>query len=109
MKRLVEKTCRACEGETLPLGKNEAAEYLSQVPGWTPPADYTAISREFLFDDFAGAMRFVNKVADLAEKEGHHPDIHIWYNRVTLELSTHAIKGLSENDFILAAKINLLA
>ena len=60
------------------------------------------------FKDFKEAMKFVNKVAEAAEQEGHHPDIHIYYNKVRLELTTHKIKGLSENDFILAAKINAL-
>jgi len=64
------------------------------------------IEKQFKFRDFVDSMRFVNKVADLAESEGHHPDIHILWNRVTLTLTTHAIKGLSENDFILAAKID---
>jgi 4a-hydroxytetrahydrobiopterin dehydratase len=62
--------------------------------------------KEFKFVDFIGAINFVNLVADIAEEEGHHPDIHIFYNKVRLELSTHAIGGLSENDFILAAKID---
>ncbi len=104
---LTDKKCVACEGGIPPLGKKSAVEYLSQVPAWKPNADYTAISREFSFDDFKQAMTFINKVADLAEEEGHHPDIHVFYNRVKLELSTHALGGLSENDFILAAKIDL--
>ncbi len=90
------------------MGKEGAAMYLPQVPEWKPNADYTAISREFKFADFRQAMAFINKVADLAEREGHHPDIYIFYNRVKLELSTHALGGLSENDFILAAKIDKL-
>ena len=104
---LTQKKCVACEGGIPPLGKEGAAEHLPQVPAWKPNADYTAISREFSFDDFKQAMIFINKVADLAEEEGHHPDIHVFYNRVKLELSTHAVQGLSENDFILAAKIDL--
>ncbi len=105
---LTQKKCVACEGGIPPLGKEGAEEYLPQVPAWKPSADYTAISREFSFDDFKQAMIFINKVAALAEEEGHHPDIHIFYNRVKLELSTHALGGLSENDFILAAKIDKL-
>lgn len=64
------------------------------------------ITKKFKFKNFKEAMAFINKVAELAESEGHHPDIFIFYNRVKFELSTHAIGGLSENDFILAAKIN---
>ncbi len=105
---LTQKKCVACEGEIPPLGKEGAAEYLPQVPAWKPNADLSAISREFSFDDFKGSMAFINKVADLAEREGHHPDICIFYNRVKLELSTHALGGLSESDFILAAKIDRL-
>jgi 4a-hydroxytetrahydrobiopterin dehydratase len=78
------------------------------VPGWVLDAEGKKISRDFVFKDFKEAMVFVNKVADIAEKEGHHPDIAIWWNKVKLELSTHAIGGLSTNDFIVAAKVNAL-
>ena len=67
------------------------------------------MTREFKFKDFVRAMKFVNKVAELAEEQGHHPDIHVHYNNVTLELWTHDVDGLSENDFILAAKVDKLA
>lgn len=67
------------------------------------------IEKRFKFKDFAEAMKFVNKAAEIAEEEGHHPDIKISWNRVTLQLTTHAIKGLSENDFIMAAKIDKIA
>lgn len=70
--------------------------------------DDTKIRHEFKFKDFKQAMAFVNKAADVAEEEGHHPDIHIHYNRVIIELWTHSIGGLSENDFIMAAKIERL-
>jgi 4a-hydroxytetrahydrobiopterin dehydratase len=83
----------------------EARGMLEQVPGWELTEESKLI-RRFRFKDFAGAMRFVNSVADMAESEGHHPDIYISWNRVRLELTTHAIKGLSDNDFIMAAKIN---
>lgn len=63
------------------------------------------IKKEFVFADFKEAIEFINKVADIAEEEGHHPDIHIFYNKVMIELWTHEIGGLSENDFILASKI----
>lgn len=79
-----------------------------QAPGWDVTEDGKKIRREFLFKNFKEAMVFVNKVADIAESEGHHPDLHVFYNRVVVELWTHAIGGLSENDFIVAAKVNEL-
>lgn len=90
------------------MTKEEADQYLSEVLGWQMTDDGKSISRDFEFKDFKGSMAFVNKVADVAESEGHHPDIYIFYSKVKLELSTHAIGGLSENDFILAAKINAI-
>lgn len=82
---------------------------LSQVDGWAADEDFKKIYREFKFNNFKEAMEFVNQVASLAESEGHHPDIYIHHwNKVRLELSTHAIGGLSENDFIMAAKIGSL-
>ena len=110
--RLVAKYCVACEAGTPPMEIEQARAMLDEVPGWElkVPAEGEAgvpmLVRRFRFKDFAEAMTFVNEVADLAESEGHHPDIHISWNRVRLELTTHAIKGLSENDFIMAAKVN---
>ena len=91
-----------------PLPPESVADYMKFAPGWAASSDAKEISREFKFKDFAGAMAFVNKVADIANAEGHHPDIYIFYDTVRLTSSTHAIGGLSENDFILAAKINAL-
>ena len=105
---LLSKKCVPCEGGVPPLTEEEVRKLLLQVEGWKADAECTKIFREFKFKDFKQAMGFVDKVAGLAEEEGHHPDIHIHYNRVRLELWTHAIGGLSENDFILAAKINAL-
>ncbi len=94
---LLKKMCVACEGKGIkPFDKAQAEEYL----------DAKKISKEYKFKDFIGAVNFVNKVAEIAESEGHHPDIHINYNKVLLELWTHAIGGLSENDFIVAAKVD---
>ncbi len=107
MDDLTKKHCVPCEGGTLPITKEYAAEYLERVPGWSSP-DNLKIVKEFKFKDFKEAMAFINKVAEIAEAEGHHPDIYIFYNKVRLELSTHAIHGLSENDFILAAKIDAI-
>lgn len=90
-----------------PIRGDALKEYLAQVPpGWDAIEDEKKIRKEFKFKDFKEAINFVVKVARLAEEEGHHPDIFIFYNRVVIELWTHAIGGLSENDFILAAKIN---
>jgi len=91
-----------------PLDKDRANELLGEVSEWDMSRDGTKISREFVFRDFLGSMNFIDKVADIAEMEGHHPDIHVYYNKVMLDLSTHSIGGLSENDFIVAAKINAI-
>ncbi len=103
---LHEKKCISCESEGTPLSEDEAKRNLEQIPNWK--LNGKKIEREFVFKDFKGAMKFVNTVADLAEGEGHHPDIHIHWNKVLLELWTHSMNGLSENDFIVAAKINNL-
>ncbi|MEW6035815.1 MAG: 4a-hydroxytetrahydrobiopterin dehydratase [Candidatus Micrarchaeota archaeon] len=104
---LARKKCVPCEGGIAPLGQAEAEAYLKQVDaGWSLAGG--RIAREFRFRDFREAMSFVNKVAGIAEAEGHHPDIHIRWNRVRLEIFTHAINGLHENDFIVAAKIDAL-
>jgi 4a-hydroxytetrahydrobiopterin dehydratase len=103
MAGLVQKHCVPCEAGTPPLSEQESEALLEQVPGWQ--LEDNKLTRRFKFHDFKEAMVFVNRVAALAEEEGHHPDIYISWNRVRLDLTTHAIKGLSENDFILAAKI----
>jgi len=89
-----------------PLKQEEVFGLMEQIDGWNVDGDFKVIFKEFKFKDFIGATNFVNQIAEIAEEEGHHPDIHIFYNKVVLELTTHAIKGLSENDFILAAKID---
>lgn len=94
------------------MGKAEAEKLLQGIPGWTLEEDSLGrllIARTFRFRDFRSAWAFSEHVATLAEEEGHHPDFLIRWNLVTLELSTHAIGGLSENDFIMAAKIKELA
>lgn len=105
---LISKKCVPCEGGAEPLPSAEAEELLSHVKDWKF-TDGKKIEKDFTFKNFKEAMRFVNKVADLAEIEGHHPDIILYgWNKVRLELSTHTIGGLSENDFILAAKIDTI-
>lgn len=87
------------------MNREQAEGFLMNLPGWVFSPDAKSISKLYKFSDFIGAINFVNNVAELAESEGHHPDITINYNKVTLTLTTHAISGLSENDFILATKI----
>jgi 4a-hydroxytetrahydrobiopterin dehydratase len=107
MSKLNEKKCIVCEGGNMKaLDKKDAERLLIEVEGWALDAKGKSISKEFVFKNFDKAMDFVNMVADIAEFEGHHPDITILYNKVELSLSTHSIKGLSENDFIVAAKID---
>jgi len=113
---LLNKKCVPCEGGVPPLSHEEASKLMEQLPEWQLIEEEnenlkktglgSKILKEYKFKDFIGAINFVNKVAEIAESEGHHPDIKINYNKVLLELSTHAIGGLSENDCILAAKID---
>jgi 4a-hydroxytetrahydrobiopterin dehydratase len=100
------KKCVPCEAGTPPLTPEQATGYLREVPQWR--IEDNKIVRELKLKDFKEALAFVNQVGEIAEDEGHHPDIHVSYNRVTLKLWTHAIGGLSENDFIVAAKIDAL-
>ncbi|MDP2648617.1 MAG: 4a-hydroxytetrahydrobiopterin dehydratase [Patescibacteria group bacterium] len=106
---LTKKKCAPCEGGVAPLTRDEATELMKQLDGWTLSGDTRWISKEFKFGHFADAFVMAEKVAKLAEAEGHHPDIQISWGKTVVELTTHAIKGLSENDFILAAKIDKIA
>lgn len=102
------KSCGPCEGGVPPLEGQEVQEYLGQLKTqWTVEGN-KQIVRTFKFKNFKKTMDFVNKVADIAETEQHHPDIYITYGRADITLTTHAIGGLSENDFIVAAKIEQL-
>jgi 4a-hydroxytetrahydrobiopterin dehydratase len=104
---LLSLKCVPCQGGIPPMKQKGVQEMLRVVPEWTKAEDeYDKIERTFKFKNFKKAIEFVNDVADVAEEEGHHPDIFISWNKVTLTLWTHAIKGLHENDFILAAKID---
>ena|SRR3989344_6977539 len=104
---LLSQKCLPCEGGVKPFGTEEIKKYIKEVPGWLV-FNFRKLNKEFKFKDFKEAIAFVNKIAALAESEGHHPDIAISYNKVRFDLTTHAIGGLSENDFILAAKIDNL-
>lgn len=99
--------CMPCEGGTPPLTKEESEKLFAQVSNQWQLGE-NKISADFKFKNFKESMAFINKVADIAESEGHHPDIYIYYAKVRLELSTHAIGGLSINDFIMASKIDTL-
>jgi len=103
---LINKKCIPCEGGVLPFTKSEAEKLLQEIPGWELNRAVQKISREFKFKNFVEALAFVNKAGEIAENEGHHPDIKLSYGKVRIEVWTHTIFGLSENDFILAAKIN---
>jgi len=104
MENLTKIKCKPCEGGVDPLTRAEFEQYLEQVPGWIV-VDDKKIEREFQFRDFPEALAFVNRVGAVAEEEGHHPDlcIHDW-NKVKVVLWTHAIGGLSINDFVLAVR-----
>jgi 4a-hydroxytetrahydrobiopterin dehydratase len=104
---LVQKKCKPCEGGVEPVLPDEARRQLEKLPGWMLSADGKAIRKEWVVKDFMTAIDFFKAVANVAEADDHHPDLHLsGYRNVAIELSTHAIKGLSENDFILAAKID---
>lgn len=110
MNDLTKQICVPCEGGTKPFTKKQALDYLKMTRDWElVPGKIPSIQRKFIFKDFTEALDFVNKVGKLANQEDHHPDIFIHnYKRVDITLSTHAIGGLSANDFIMAAKINQL-
>lgn len=105
---LTSQKCVPCEGNVKAFTPEQVAIYMPQVPQWQL-LDNQKLQREFKLKDFKEALEFVNKVGEIAESEGHHPDIKIHgWNKVTITLWTHAIKGLFMNDFILAAKIDKL-
>jgi len=108
MAELVQKQCVACEGFETPLVREEAVILLRQLREWQLSDDAKSISKEFTFKNFAEALAFANKVGAIAEDEGHHPDLAVSWGTVGVFLTTHAINGLSENDFIVAAKIDQL-
>ena len=105
---LTAKTCTPCRGGVPPLGRAEAGRLLAETPGWTLSEDATRIERSFPFPDFANALAFVDKVGALAEAEGHHPDVAFGWGYCRVVFYTHKIRGLHENDFIMAAKVNTL-
>ena len=90
------------------MGAEEAGRLISQVSGWTLEEDSKEILREFRFRNFAEAMWFAQQVGEIAEAEGHHPDLSVGWGYCTVRFRTHSIRGLHENDFIMAAKVNRL-
>jgi 4a-hydroxytetrahydrobiopterin dehydratase len=109
VEELVGKKCKPCEGGVEPWTVDAAREQLRNLPGWCLTHDGQRIRKDWTVKHFRAAMAFFNRVADVAEEDGHHPDLHLeGYRKVWIELWTHAIGGLSENDFILAAKIDQL-
>lgn len=109
MTRLTSLKCKPVPKGTPPLGLEQATELLREIPQWNLNASSTSISREFRFKDFHQTMAFVNAVAEIAHQTDHHPDLEVGYNRCKVTFSTHSIGGLSDNDFICAARINSLA
>jgi 4a-hydroxytetrahydrobiopterin dehydratase len=107
MDDLAGKSCVPCHGGVPTVKGEELQKYLQRVDGWELVTEHH-IKKSFKFPDFRTALAFVNRVGETAEKEGHHPDIFLAWGKVRITLWTHAIDGLSENDFILAAKIDRL-
>jgi len=109
MNVLIEKHCTPCEGGIAPMSVENAEKELANLDNWTMNDEATEISKEYEFKDFYRTMAFVNAIAYMANKENHHPDLAIGYNYCHIRYSTHAIDGLSINDFICAAKIDVIA
>ena len=109
VKELIAKKCQPCGKGVSPLSVGESKTYLAQIPSWSLSGDGKSIWRELAMKDFLAALRLMNKIGEAAEREDHHPDLHLTgYRKLRIELATHSIGGLSENDFILAAKIEEL-
>ena len=107
MLNLAKRKCKPCEGGMKPLLRKQFEPYLTELNGWIVIENDTKIRQDYTFKNFVAALAFVNAVGEIAESEGHHPDIYIHdWCRVQLTLNTHAIGGLSENDFVVAAKID---
>lgn len=108
MIELTKKQCKPCEGGTAPLTETEAKALLQQTPEWSLNESGTEMHRAYEFKNYYQTMAFVNALAWIAHREDHHPDIEVGYKRCHVRYSTHSIGGLSENDFICAAKIDAL-
>ena len=109
MDELYKKKCVACDGKIPPFNIDEIHKYLKKVDGWDVKQDESNnfyLIKEFKFENFINSQKFINKVGNIAETEGHHPDIWFGWGYAKIKIFTHAIKGLAESDFILAAKID---
>jgi len=108
LESLAAKTCQACTGEVPPLRGAKLLPYATQLGhGWHIVHEHN-LHKRFAFPDFASALRFVNAIGEVAEKEGHHPDLHLGWGKVEVTIWTHKIDGLTESDFVLAAKVERL-
>ena len=106
---LAAKHCRACEGYVQKYTSAQAQQQVAALSGWSLTANADRIRKDWQVKDFMAGIDFINRVAEIAEEEGHHPEIHLTgFRHVWIEIWTHAVGGLTENDFILAAKIDLL-
>ena len=109
MSDLLNKKCVPCEGGVIPFDISEIHKYQKKIDGWNVSQNEKKIyflEKKFTFKNFLESQKFVNEVSKISEEEGHHPDIHFGWGYAKIEITTHAIEGLSENDFILAAKID---
>ena len=109
MSNLKDKKCAPCEGGVIPFDISEIHKYQKKVDGWDITKDEKEIfflTKKFSFKNFIDSQKFINKVGEISEKEGHHPDILFGWGYAEIKITTHAIEGLSENDFILAAKVD---
>ena len=106
--QLHEKSCVPCRGGVPPMSPGEVASMLAQVEGWEAPQAHH-LAKTFRFPDFKAALAFVDRVGAMAEDQGHHPDLHLAWGKVTVEIWTHKIDGLTESDFVFAAKCDRLA
>ena len=111
MNELIKKKCLPCEGNVIPFDITQIHKYQKKVDGWDVLKDKKKIfflNKKFEFKNFLESQKFINKVSSISEEEGHHPDISFGWGYAEIKITTHAIEGLSENDFILAAKIDSL-
>jgi len=111
MNELIKKKCLPCEGNVIPFDISQIHKYQKKVDGWDVLKDKKKIffwNKKFEFKNFLESQKFINKVSSISEEEGHHPDISFGWGYAEIKITTHSIEGLSENDFILAAKIDSL-
>ena len=105
---LAEKQCVPCKGGTPPLAADKVRDLLGELDGWSVEQEYH-LTRTYKRPDFATALAFVNRIGEIAEQQNHHPDIYLAWGKVRVEVWTHKIKGLTESDFIFAAKVDAVA